>query len=239
MMRWGLGALGLFVAAGVVGFGLVSFAGGASAQEPPAVDEARGKYQDLLAQKLGVTVDELEAAQKAVRDQMIDDAVAAGRLTPEQAAELKAKEPGVFPGGFRGMRGVHDSAKHMVINLLEAAAKVIGIDKAALQEGLQNGESLTDIAIANDVDSDQLTSGLAAEMRAKVAAALADGSITQEMADKLLTNLEERIAEMIEHAGPRGGRDGMPGMGPRGPRDGATVPGGAGGAFFQRGPFRQ
>ena len=39
------------------------------------------RVPDRLAQKLGITLDKLQAAEKATRDQLIDQAVAAGKLT--------------------------------------------------------------------------------------------------------------------------------------------------------------
>src|SRR5687767_4747354 len=100
-IKFGLGGLTLFVASAVVAFGIVSLgSGGAFAQTPG--DSPRARHNELLAQKLGISVTQLEAAQKAARDQMIDDALAAGRITAEQAAKLKSAEPGELRGAIFG-----------------------------------------------------------------------------------------------------------------------------------------
>ena len=54
--------------------------------------DMRGEYQGFLADALGITVDELQAAQLKARDAMIDKAVADGTLTQEQADLMKARQ---------------------------------------------------------------------------------------------------------------------------------------------------
>lgn len=54
--------------------------------------EMRGEYQGFLADALGITVEELQAAQLKARDAMIDKAVADGTLTQEQADLMKARQ---------------------------------------------------------------------------------------------------------------------------------------------------
>ncbi|RME84348.1 MAG: hypothetical protein D6775_05695 [Caldilineae bacterium] len=46
----------------------------------------------LLADALGISVDELQAAQQAARDAALQDAVDAGRITQEQADQIKARQ---------------------------------------------------------------------------------------------------------------------------------------------------
>lgn len=50
-----------------------------------------GQYQQFLAEALGVTVEELQAAQLKAHNAMIDKAVEDGYLTQEQADLLKAR----------------------------------------------------------------------------------------------------------------------------------------------------
>lgn len=53
--------------------------------------EMRGEYQNHLAEALGITVEELEAAQLKARDAMIDQAVTDGTITQEQADLIQAR----------------------------------------------------------------------------------------------------------------------------------------------------
>lgn len=52
--------------------------------------DIRGEYQTYLADALGITAEELQAAQIKARDAMIDKAVEDGTLTQEQADLMKA-----------------------------------------------------------------------------------------------------------------------------------------------------
>ena len=53
--------------------------------------ELRGDYQQYLAEALGITVEELQAAQLKAQDAMIDQAVTDGVITQEQADLMKAR----------------------------------------------------------------------------------------------------------------------------------------------------
>ena len=244
-MRWGMGAIGALLATGVVALSVVSFSGAATAQTPvPGGDDLRTRHQELLAQKLGISVDKLTEAQKAVRDQLIDEAVAAGKLTADQAAKLKAGEPGELRGIFREKLGekrgdLRDGVKAIVTNVFEAAAKVIGVDESQLKQDLSSGKSLVDIAGAKGISRDQLKAGMTTELKADIAAALAAGTIDQTMADRLTQALDRRIDAVID--GKMG--EGLRGGGelhrvPRPMQDGGArpVPDGMGNRFFQRAP---
>src|SRR4051812_8662127 len=92
MMKWGVAALGTLAVTAIIGVGLLSSGGAAQAADPPGGNGGRAKYADLLAQKLGVTTAQLQTAQKAAMDQMVDNAVAAGTLTPTEAAKIKSMD---------------------------------------------------------------------------------------------------------------------------------------------------
>jgi hypothetical protein len=129
---------------------------------------------------------------------MVDAALANGKITAEQAARLKAMQPGELRGKLR--RGVG----RIMLNIFEAAAKVIGVDQSELRNGLQNGQSLAQIAEARGVGRGELASGMASELRTRIQTALADGTITREMANRMLEGLDERIERLIDATGGKG-----------------------------------
>src|SRR5690242_10779027 len=92
IIKLGLGVVGVAVAFAVVSFGLLGLGTTSAAPGPGGhgKDGIFADYQTALAGKLGITVDALKAAEKATRDQMIDDAVKAGKLTKEQGDALKS-----------------------------------------------------------------------------------------------------------------------------------------------------
>src|SRR4051812_23859932 len=105
IVKVGRGVFGVAVAATVLAFGLLGF-GTTSAAPGPGGHDKNGifaQYETVLAQKLGITVDALKAAEKATRDQLIDQAVTVGKLTKAQGDALKSGQKPQF--GTPGQRG--------------------------------------------------------------------------------------------------------------------------------------
>ncbi|HEU0073917.1 MAG TPA: hypothetical protein VFS30_07880 [Dehalococcoidia bacterium] len=209
MKKWGLGAFGLAAVAGIIVLGAGALGGVAQAQEPPEDSPSwRELYQEALAGQLGISVDQLSAAQEAAKTQAIDDALASGRITEAQAERLRNAEPGDLRRGF-GQR-----VRHAIGNALESVAGILGLTTDEVRQGLADGKTLNDLAAEQGVTDleAQLVSKLTADIQAKVA----DGSITQEQADGMIENLSERVSDLVNHEGGKfGGRfGGHRGFGP-------------------------
>ena len=160
----GIAAIALAVAAGA--FALTGAFGIGPAAAEGGDDGDRGAHHDrddhdegdegaALAEALGVTVEELEAAMRQVMLDRIDAAVDAGRLSEERAEALReAIESGEEPGrGFRGHHGFgHGFGWHgdegdegaafaealgVTVEELEAAMRQVALDKidAAVEAG--------------------------------------------------------------------------------------------------------
>jgi polyhydroxyalkanoate synthesis regulator phasin len=208
MKKWGLGAFGLAAVAGVIALGVGVLGGVAQAQEPDEDQPSWHQlYQEALAEQLGVSVDDLQAAQEAARDGVIDDAVASGRITEDQAERLRNAEPGQVRRGF-GHR-----IRHAVRNAIETAAGILGLTTDEVRQGFMDSKSLNDMAAEQGVTD--LEAQLVAQLTADIQAKVADGSITQDQADRLLENLSERVSDLVSHEGGKfGGRFGGPGPTP-------------------------
>jgi DNA-directed RNA polymerase specialized sigma subunit len=197
MKKWGLGAFGLAAVAGVVALGASVLGGIAQAQEVPEEGTTLHElYQEKLAEELGVTVEELDAARESARNKMIDEALASGRITEEQAERLRNAEPGEFRGG--AFKRAHRAIGHTI----ETVAEILGLTTEEIRAGLAEGNSLNDLAVAQgvaDLES-QLVAALTADIQAKVD----DGSITQEQADQMIESLPERVSNLVEREGPFG-----------------------------------
>ena len=91
-------------------------------------------------------------------------------------------------GHGHGQRGLGDPE-------LAAAAKVLGMTTDELSTALSSGKTLEDLATAAGVDIQDVKDAIAAvheaELRARIEAGVADGSISQEKADWLLEGLEK------------------------------------------------
>lgn len=157
---------------------------------PPTVKVDRGAdYLPKLAANLGVSVDALKAANQKTANQLIDEAIAGGKLTAAQVTQAKARiaaggggfglggprfgskgpgGPGAQggPAGMPGMRGGEkrgpEGGPHA------AAAAACGIDAATLQTELRAGKSLAEIAAAHGKTREALKAALSAEQGKKV-----------------------------------------------------------------------
>ncbi len=197
-----------------------------------------GPDMELLAEKLGISLEELQAAQQTAREAAIAQAVTDGLITQEQADQLLSGELG-FPGhrgpGFAGPEAKDSflaDALGITVEELQAAMAEVRADRLAelVQSGALTQEQ-ADLMIARQAveqyfDRQALAETIQNAYQAAVEQAVADGAITQAQADQLLANQ----AAFGFNGGPRGfggghGRHGFDGFrgGP-----GGVFPGGAG-----------
>jgi len=118
------------------------------------------------------------------------------------------------PGDGRG----HGGGRGLGQPELEAAAKVLGMTTDELSTALKDGKTLADLATAAGVDiqdvQDAISAAHAVEMRARIEAGVADGTISQEKADWLLEGLDKGFLDGpgfgFGFGGPRGGQPAQP-----------------------------
>jgi hypothetical protein len=186
--------------------------------------EEQEAFQAAVAEKLGVTTAELEDAYKEAALERLDAAVAAGRITETEAAEIRERiQSGDFlgPPGFGFGFGPHF---HVGVGPgLAGAADYLGLTEAELQERLRDGETLAGIADAEGKSVSGLKQALLANAKEKLDNAVQKGSITAAQRDEMLEKLEAGIDDLVNGTVPRG-----PGMGFHhrfgGPMDGSFVP---------------
>ena len=112
--------------------------------------------------------------------------------------------------GHGGGRGLGDAE-------LTAAAKVLGMTADELSTALSEGKTLEDLATAATVDIQDVQAAISAahavEIRARIEAGLADGTISQEKADWLLEGLDKGFLDGghgFGLGGPRGDKSAQP-----------------------------
>ena len=184
----------LMIVAAVAVLGVAVVAIGEAATSAQEGNGPIGTLLGKVAAKLGVTESELQTAIDEARTETIDEAVAEGRLTEEQAERLRE-------GGFPFHRGLHRAGRH----ILDAGAGVLGMEKDDLVAELREGNSLADVAAAQGIGVDDFEAQLLAEVQADIDAKVADGTITQEQADRLSEGLEERIDNIVNAQPGEGG----------------------------------
>jgi hypothetical protein len=189
--------------------------------------EEQEAFQAAVAEKLGVTTAELEDAYKEAALERLDAAVAAGRLTEEQADEIRERiESGDFlgPPGFGFGFGFGPDVHIEVGPGLDGAAEYLGLPEAELQERLRDGETLAEIARAEGKSVDGIEQALVAAAKGRLDQAVEDGRITAAQRDEMLERLESKIDALV-NGEPFLEKHG-PGFGHKfgGPMDGAFVP---------------
>lgn len=80
---------------------------------------------------------------------------------------------------------------------LSVVAEVLGIDATELHDRLEAGETIADIAAAQNVAVDDVVSALVADAQERLDAAVADGRLTQEEADARLADIEQRMTDAV------------------------------------------
>ncbi len=208
---------------GVVAVGALAYAQDDNGAGGPFDFAAR--FKEALASALGVSVDEYDAAVEQAQGQVVDEAVAEGWLTQDQADLLKwrmeqAPGPGVpgmghGPGKFGpGMLGTED-------NLLSIAADELSIKLTDLLTELQGGKSIADVAGEKGVDTQVIVDAYLAQITENLDEAVTAGRITQKQADYQLQQVEQRVTDQLDNTGlggfggggRHGGPKGLPGLG--------------------------
>ena len=205
---------------------------GATATEPsatatdstPSDDGATTKREEMvqnflakLAANLGVSQSNLEEAIRATDSQILDELVADGTISQEVADRLQERiDSGDFPlfpflGHDRGPGRGHGGPDHhfgfglMGGDLIKQTADFLGVDRQTVIDGLQNGQSLAQIAEANGQSADALSAYVNDQLTSQLDEAVANNRITQERADSMLSNAKEHIDAAINRVGPFGG----------------------------------
>jgi hypothetical protein len=180
----------------------IGAAGGALAASGTFDPQAeRQAYLDDVAGRLGVSSAKLEDALKAAAIDRVDAALAAGRITKDQADAMKAainsgRLPfgvGLVPGmGFRLHGGLH-----RVGGSLDAAATYLGLTQTQLWTQLRSGKSLADIAKAQGKSVDGLEQAMVASIQSKLDQAVKDGRLTSAQRDEIMTKVKASIDDLV------------------------------------------
>jgi hypothetical protein len=190
-------------------------------------------FEETLAESLGVTVDELRAAWEETQLELLDRAVANGRLAPEEAdnirEKIQASDEIRFCAGFghaRGHRGPLGRVFEGVPRLIGGAmgvepselAEFFGVLEEELILARVEGQSLAEIAEANGKTREELIAFLTEELQAELDEAVAAGEIEQMAANDIAADFAERADDIIDQHGFLGFNLEIDGTGPGGLR---------------------
>lgn len=219
-----LGIAALVVALGLGTVATVAFAQGATGTTGGPFNYYE-RFRQTLAGILGISVEQYDSAVAQAHEETLRNLVNEGWLTQDQADQMRQrleKAPeGMFGGGFgRGFgrgRGMGIGAA----NLPAIAAEKLGMAEGDLLEALRNGQTIAGLAQEKGVDVQTIIDAYIAELTTRLNQEVADGRMTQKMADWLIEQARTRVEEEIQNTWPCRGPSSFPGL--RGP--GGFAPG--------------
>jgi hypothetical protein len=144
-----------------------------------------------IAEKRGVSVEQLRADITAKLTARVDAALAAGRISPELAAKLKER---IAAGVLCKRPAV--TAKLARPGMFGAAARFLGLKRAELRAQLP-GTSLAALAQKQGKSVDQLEAAMLAPAKARLARAVELGRIQQARADAALERLGKLVDRLV------------------------------------------
>ncbi|MDH4168856.1 MAG: hypothetical protein OEW42_04620 [Acidimicrobiia bacterium] len=211
-----VGVAGLSLAGGSVAVAALSPLGIAGAQEDGTEQTRPDRIGDGLADILAELVEDGTLTQ--------EQADAVGERVDERRDERRAE--------FEAFRAEHEADREAMMQELADAA---GVTVEELADARDKGESLADIA-GDNVDA--VIELLVQQQTDRIDEAVDNGRLDQERADEILTDVEQRVTDMVNgegfagpgfghrggHHGPGGGFGPGRGFGPGdgfGPDDGA------------------
>jgi hypothetical protein len=187
----------------VIGLGA---AGAVAASKILSPDDPSKAVIDDAAAQLGVKPQALSNALTQALENRIDAAVADGRLTKEQGAELKKRlESSDYPflfGGFRpdGPFGGHRFGFGLGpgdgFGILDTAASFLGLSEDALRTALE-GKSLAQVAKDRGKSVSGLVAALVAAENKRVDEAVASGRLTKDQAADLKAGVQDRMQALV------------------------------------------
>jgi len=199
----------------VAGVAVAAVAGAAGAVAATGALSPRAESQAVVndaARQLGVEPSELTNALEQALKNRVDAAVAAGRLTEEQGAELKERiDAGDYPLLGFGPRG-HGHFGHFGGDL-DAAASYLGVSEAELRTALMEGRTLAEGAQDEGKSVEGLVAALVAAETEELEQAVEDGRLTEAQKDAIAATLEERVNAKV-NGELRRGHHGRFGFGP-------------------------
>ena len=149
---------------------------------------ANGETIRTLVEESGLDMAEVQIALQAARAEMLQQAVADGSITQEQAdrkLDHQSKQNGFGRAG-KGRFGLKDKDGAVWQTTL---AEVLGISVEQLQEAFADGETIRTLVDELGLDITDVQTALQAAHAEMLQQAVAEGKITQEQADRMLNHL--------------------------------------------------
>jgi hypothetical protein len=178
--------------AAVAGAAVLAVGGGTAIASKGTSGNPQSRCEALverIAARRGITPAQLEANVKARLEARFDAALAAGRITADQAAALKQRiDNGNLCAAVRRAR--------LRGGMVKTAADYLGLTRTQLRQQLP-GTSLAALATKEGKNVEGLEAAMLAPAKARLDAAVKAGLLTQPQADAKLARLTRRVARLV------------------------------------------
>ncbi|HET8632014.1 MAG TPA: hypothetical protein VFL91_31695 [Thermomicrobiales bacterium] len=201
----GGGAALVAAAPGSVGVapGAVAAASGTPAAATPttAKTSACAREQQLLAQNLGIGVDALQSAEKTTLNQLIDQRLAAKKITPAQAQTLHDRVNNAKQV-CANLGAAHPAKRRAALGKvrrdeLSAVAQKFQMTEQQLVTDLRTGKTLAQEAQAHNVSTDDLKATMRGALKTDLDQAVANKMITADQENKALAAFDKHADTLI------------------------------------------
>jgi len=151
------------------------------------------KVKAAIADALGITVEKYDEIVATAQQQVLQEGVAAGQITQEQADRIQER---LDDQGKMGRMGKGHKAGSTSL-LMTVAAEKLGMTEADLKVELQAGKSIADVAGEKGVNTLVISDAYLTALKAELDAQVADGSLTQAKADARLAAKTEALPDRL------------------------------------------
>lgn len=195
--RWvpllaGAAVVGVIAVTSAVAYPVVTQAADSTAGAVARSHRGGWEQSAALAEALGISEEELAAAVDMARQAAIDQAVADGRLTQEQADALAERDMGRLGRHRFGAESDTLLAEALGVTVDELSAARTQAFAAQLAQAVADGDmtqAQADLMLAQRAYRAYQTEQVQADTEAAIQAAVEAGAITQAQADLLLSNI--------------------------------------------------
>jgi hypothetical protein len=187
----------------VGGFATVFAAGSPTSTSADPSSRAQ-TFLDRLATNLGISTDRLQQGLKDTANQYVDQALANGRITQQQADAAKqriANGNGLSP--FTHFLGRRDAALDKLrLASWQDIATALNMSPQDLKSQIQSGQTLKQIIESHNMTVDDVVSSVVSQVKTQLDAKVSSGTITQDQETKILDALQTRLTNLINNGGP-------------------------------------
>jgi len=166
-----------------------------------------GQTLEEIAQAHGKTVQDVVDAIIAAEKARLDQAVADGKLTQEEAdaildridkkADAWTRMDGALMGN-RPIKGMRTSAIWV-----RAAAEALDMPVADFMQALRSGQTPAQIAEAHGSSGQALVDAIVSAQRERLEIAVSAGNMTQDRMDRILSRVEKTVSKWVERGLPQ------------------------------------